>query len=207
MDTENVEIAFESTTGMVNHEPTTQTNGRHWSPTQGRHWFPKLSSSTVLAQRVMDFVVSHDDTIPMSHNVTRIDTVVTSASNVRCDKDASASLFSVNLQSAWVGPVYYRHQAMRPPADDEIDQGPTENVPIPPISVVQRSSFRPASPASTIGLCRSEVRHFAVPSKYGDGREGHQSRLSQLTSSTQVTRRSHASNRGRDIPAELCRHF
>jgi len=36
MDTENVEIAYKSTTGMVIHEPKTQTNGRHWSPTQGR---------------------------------------------------------------------------------------------------------------------------------------------------------------------------
>ena len=36
MDTEDVEIAFKSTTGMVTSEPTTQTNGRHWS-TDGRH--------------------------------------------------------------------------------------------------------------------------------------------------------------------------
>jgi len=117
----------------------------------------------------------------MSHNVTRIDTVVRSASNVRCDKDTSTPLFSDNRQSNSVGPVYYRHQAMGPPADDEIDQGLAENVLIPPNSMVQQPSFRPASPASTIGSCRSELRHFAVPSKYGDSREGRHSRLSQLT--------------------------
>jgi len=35
-DIEDVEITFRSTTGMVTHEHTKQTNGRHRSP-NGRH--------------------------------------------------------------------------------------------------------------------------------------------------------------------------